>query len=124
MTARPQTLIEQDRRPVGDSRRHNRLAITAACFGVLSLLLTVSSLKYRPGPAVGTDYAAGRFGTPLPFATVALACGIPAMLRTLRPAGQDGPSWDGREPATVSLATAGLAAAIAVVRIVLLIASR
>jgi hypothetical protein len=124
MTAEPRTPAEQGRRPSGDSRRRNRLAITAASFAVFGLLMTVTSLSYKPGPEVRTDYAAGRFGTPLLFAIVALACGIPALLRVGRPADAEGRSWDGKEPAIVSVAVAYFVTVIAVVRIALLLASR
>jgi hypothetical protein len=58
------------------------------------------------------------------FAVVALACGIPALLRSRRPAGQDGRSWDGKEPAIASVAMGYLVTVVAIVRIALLLASR
>jgi hypothetical protein len=122
MTVGPRTPREDYR--ARSLRRPNRLAVTAASFAVFALLLTVSSLSYRPGADVPTDYAAGRSGAPLPFAIVALACGIPALLRVRTPAGQDGRSWDGRQPAIVSVAVGYLVIVVVAVRITALVASR
>ncbi|GAB2842169.1 hypothetical protein GCM10027176_52600 [Actinoallomurus bryophytorum] len=91
---------------------------------MLALFFTLSSLRYKPGADVDTSYAAGRFGTPLIFAVIALACGIPALLRIRRPPDQYGRSWDGKEPATFSVVAGYFAAAVAIVRIALLVASR
>ncbi|WP_285621159.1 hypothetical protein [Actinoallomurus iriomotensis] len=120
MTAEPETSAEQDRRP----RRRNVLAITAATFAVLAGLMTFNSLSYRPAADIGTDYAAGRMGAPALFAIIALACGVPALLRTRRPADRNGRSWDGREPATVAVVVACLVTVVAAVRIALLVTSR
>jgi hypothetical protein len=124
MTTRPQPPTDQDQRPAGAPPRRNRLAVTAATFAVFALLMTISSLTYKPGPEIRTDYAAGRFGTPALLAIIALACGIPALLRIRRPADQDGRSWDGKEPAIVSVAAAYFVIVVAAVRITMLLASR
>ena len=68
--------------------------------------MTLSSLSYKPGLEIRTEYAVGRFGTPALLAVIALACGIPALLRIRRPADQDGRSWDGKEPAIAAVAAA------------------
>lgn len=124
MTATPQPPAEQYQQPADPPQRRNRLAITATCFAGFALLLSPSSFLYKPGADIATDYAAGRYGTPLPWAIIALACGIPALLRTRRPADQDGRSWDGKETAIISIAIAGLVAVAAVVRIAVFLASR
>lgn len=122
--ADPETSAEQYRQPAGDSRRRNLLAIIAATFATLAGLMTFNSLAYEPAADIGTDYAAGRMGASLPFAIIALACGVPALLRTRRPADRNGRSWDGKEPATAAVVVACLVIVVAVVRIALLIASR
>jgi uncharacterized membrane protein YhaH (DUF805 family) len=125
MIDEPQMPAEQYPQPVGKSRRRNRLAITAASFAIFALFQTVSSLlSYKSGTDIGTDYAVGYIGAPIPFAIVGLACGIPALLRIRRPADEDGRSWDGKEPAIVSVAVAYLVIFVAVVRITSLLASR
>jgi hypothetical protein len=78
----------------------------------------------QAGADIGTDYAAGRFGAPLPLVIIALACGIPALLRIRRPADQYGRSWDGKEPAIASVVAACVVTVVAVVRIAVLLASR
>ena len=86
--------------------------------------MTLSSLSYEPGLEIRTEYAAGRFGTPALLAVIALACGIPALLRIRRPADQDGRSWDGKEPAIAAVAAAYFVIVVAAVRITLLLTSR
>jgi hypothetical protein len=124
MTASPQPPAAQYRQPADNPPRRNRLAVTAACFAVFALFMTISSLTYKPGADIGTDYAAGRFGAPALFAIIALGCGIPALLRIRRPDDQDGRSWDGKEPAIASVVTAYFVIVVAAVRITLLLASR
>ncbi|GAA4505964.1 hypothetical protein GCM10023191_062440 [Actinoallomurus oryzae] len=125
MTTPPETPAEQRSRPPADeSQRRNLLAVTAATFAVLSGLDTFSSLMHQRPADWGTDYAVGRLGAPLPFALVALACGIPALLRTRRPADRTGRSWGGREPASVAVVVGALVTVVAVIRIALFLGSR
>ena len=126
MTADSRTPPGQYRQPPGNSRRRNRLAITAAAFAVFALWNTVASLmdEDEPGADAATSYAVGHFAAPLIPAIVALACGIPALLRTRRTADQEGRSWDGKEPAMASIVFGGFVTVTAIVRIAVFLASR